>query len=355
MKPRLGAMVVNFNGGEKLLRCVGALKEQSRRLREIVVVDNGSNDDSLERVRAEIPGVRIIELGANRGLPFARNVGMRELSTDLVLSVDSDIYLEPSCVAEMERAHAERQAAVVCPRILLWPDRTVVHCDGASVHFAGMLALRHAFRPVGELERSGAPVGAVPGGCLLIDRERALAVGGFEDLFFFYYEDLEWSLKLRTRGHRLYCEPAAVAYHDRGEGTPGLSFRGRGSYPVRRAYLSMRNRWMTMLIHYRIRTMIVLLPALLAYEMGTFGIAIFRNWLGAWTRAWWWLLVHRRAVRDRRRLAQSARTVRDRDLLEGGPIPFTPGFVRSRIGKAVLVSLSAGLNLYWKMARRYIG
>lgn len=354
-EPSVGAVVVNYNGGEKLLRCVRALRMQDDPLREILVVDNGSTDGSIERMRAANPEVRTIELRENRGLPVARNVGLRELGTELVLSVDSDIYLEPACLSTMKRAYLDREASVVCPRIVLWPGGTTAHCDGASVHFLGTLTLRHGFRPVERLPEAGAPVGAFPGGCLLFDRERVRAAGGFDDLYFFYLEDLELSFRLRSRGHRFFCEPAAVVRHDLGDGTPGLSFRGEGPYPARRAYLIMRNRWLSILIHYHVRTMIVLLPVLLAYELGTLTAAILRGWPGAWARAWGWLLVHRRAVSERRRRAQAARKTRDRAILEGGPIPLAPGFVRSSFTRGLVATFSAGLNLYWKLARRFIG
>ncbi len=191
--------------------------------------------------------------------------------------------------------------------------------------------------------------------CLLVERSLALDAGGFDEDYFFYFEDLEFSIRLAGRGHRFLCDPAGVAYHDRGEGTPGLSFRGDGAYPARRFYLTARNRWMTILIHYRFRTLIVLAPALALYELAVLGLALRRGWLLQWLSAWFWQPAHTRALLAKRRRALRGRRRRDRELLRGGPLPLAPGLIQSRTIKTAVSTLSAGLNLYWRLARRWIG
>jgi GT2 family glycosyltransferase len=354
--PRLvGAVVVNYNGGDRILRSLQALREQHPPLHEVVVVDNGSTDGSIARIRQTDPAVRIIELGENRGLPAARNAGLRTLTTELALSIDSDVYLDPDCVGRLVAAQERESAEVVCPRIVLLPERSLVQCDGAWLYFLGTLGLRHGSRPLPSLPRETAPVGGCIGACLLMDREPILQAGGFEDLFFFYFEDLEFSLRLRGRGYRFICEPAALAHHDRGEGTPGLSFRGKGSYPLRRAYLSMRHRWLAILIHYRWRTLLVLSPALAIYELATIGFAVRRGWLREWARAWRWLVSHRGEIAGLRRREQAAKVRPDRDLLEAGDLPLAPGTLRSSLGRRMGALLSWTLGAYWKMARGLAG
>jgi GT2 family glycosyltransferase len=91
----------------------------------------------------------------------------------------------------------------------------------------GTLLLRHNSQSVGETDLQPTFVGGSASGCLLVNRARILAAGGFDETYFFHFEDLDLSARLRVLGHGLFCEPAAVVYHDRGEGTPGLAFRGR--------------------------------------------------------------------------------------------------------------------------------
>jgi GT2 family glycosyltransferase len=351
----IGAVVVNYDGGDRVLRCLHALKGQSLALARIVVVDNGSSDGSAEEIARRFPDVELVRLGANRGLPAARNVGLARLATPLALLADADVYLDPDGAERLERARERSGAAVVCPRIVLHPEDDVIQADGATVHFVGTLGLRHGGARLAGASAASELVGASPGGCMLVERATVLEAGGFDESFFFYFEDLEFSLRMRARGHAIACEPAAVARHDRRSGTEGLAFRGRGAYPARRAYLTMRNRLLTVLVHYRARTLAVLAPALLAYEVASLALAVARGAGREWARAWLWQARHAGAIRERRRRAQRLRVRPDRELLAGGPLPLAPGLLRSRVERAAVGALSRALDAYWRLVGGWIG
>jgi hypothetical protein len=156
-------------------------------------------------------------------------------------------------------------------------------------------------------------------------------------------------------GLRFWCEPAAEVFHEPSSGTLGLAFRGRGSYPARRAYFTMRNRLQVILIHYRWRTLLLLSPVLTLYELASLAAAIRKGWPAQWLRAWGWQLGNVRSLAARRRRVQSHRTVSDRDLLVGGEPPLAPGFVTSRIEDRLLRWFSSAVNGYWSLARRWVG
>jgi hypothetical protein len=351
----VAAVVVNYNGGERVLRVVEALLRQSYPLADFVVVDNASTDGSPERVRQRFPQVRVLVQEDNKGLSTARNVGLRAVQAPLVLLLDHDVYVEPCAIREMVQAYLAEAPAVVCPRVRLLPERDIVQAEGAAVHFLGMMILRHDFAPVNEVPRERAIVDGCIGACMLVARDRVLAAGGFDELFFFYFEDLEFSLRLRARGLRFLCEPHAEVFHERGQGTPGLSFRGVGQYPKRRAYFTMRHRLLIVLMHYRWRTLLVLLPVLGLCEAATLAVAVRRGWLTEWASAWSWQFRNLRTVLRRRRVTQASRTLPDRQLLVGGPPPLSPGFVGSAVERRLVEAFSAIVNGYWSVARRWIG
>lgn len=240
--PELGAVVINFNGGAKVVRVIEALRTHAPEIVEIIVADNGSTDDSVAVIRDRFPAVDVLELGTNLGLPNARNAGLARATSRYVLLLDADIYVTPGCSQAMLAAAKRYAATVVCPRIVLVPDGSTVQCDGAAPHVVGTLALLNpdsdrSLPPVAE-----GPVAGLIGAAMLIDRQAVLEAGGFNELYFFYFEDLEFSLRMRLLGHEVVRVPSAVVEHERGHGTVGLSFRGKGAYPARRAYLGMRNR-----------------------------------------------------------------------------------------------------------------
>jgi hypothetical protein len=350
----VAVVIVNFNGGQRVLRVVEALMRQSYPLAEVVVVDNSSIDGSPDRIRQRFPQVRVLVQEENKGLSAARNIGLRAVQTPLVLLLDHDVYVEPCAIHEMVQAYVAEAPAVVCPRIRFFPERDIVQAEGAAVHFLGMMILRNDHLNIKDLPRVRTIVGGCIGACMLIERNRILAVDGFDDLFFFYFEDLEFSLRLRARGMSFICEPRAEVLHERGEGTPGLSFRGVGQYPKRRAYLTMRNRLLILLIHYRWRTLLVLLPVLSLCEAATLAVAVRRGWLMEWAKAWTWQVRNLRTVLGRRRAMQAARSIPDRQLLVGGPPPLATGFVSSAAEQRLISAFSAIVNGYWSLARKWI-
>jgi len=112
---------------------------------------------------------------------------------------------------------------------------------------------------------------------------------------------------------------------------------------------------MTVLIHYRFRTLIVLSPALVLYELATLFITLVHGWGKLWARAYLSLLSNRRMIWQRRQLMQQNRCVNDKDLLVGGPLPLAPGFIRSPAANMTVATLSMILNLYWRLTRRWFG
>ena len=355
-RPTVSALLLSYNGGERTINTLRALTEQTYPLEAILVVDNGSTDGTVERIRAEfghVPGLRVIQQ-ENLGLPAARNAGIRAAASDLVFMVDADVYAEPDCVERLVRAHVDTGAAVVCPRIRLIPERDTVQCDGAAAHFTGNMVLRHAYQPADATPAVPAYVDGCIGASSLVDRRKVLDAGGWDEKIFLYFEDHEFCTRMRAQGHRFYSEPRALVYHDRVT-QAGLTFRGKGHYPARRAFLNIRDRWTVILTNYSLRTLIVLGPALLFYEAACFGIVILRGWLKPWFQAVWWHVTHLGPTLRRRREVQRKRRVADRDLLVGGPLPFTPGFVNSKWAAMGVSVLSATLDAYWRLTRRLIG
>lgn len=352
---QVAALVVNFNGGRRFAQTIDALVRQSPAFAEIIAVDNASTDGSPDKVLDRHPAVRMIRLRENIGLARARNLALASTEAPLVMVLDHDIYLEEDCLARMLACLHATGATVVCPRIRLVPEQHVVQADGAEIHFLCALRLRHAFMPRADLPVRRTEVGGAIGACQLMRREAVVDAGGFDEVMFFYQEDLEFSLRLRARGLTIWCEPSAEVLHERAGGTPGLSFRGTGSYPPRRAYLTMRHRLFAMLVHYRLRTLLVLAPALFLAELAALAAAIGKGWPLQWLRAWGWILHSLPLLLARRRVARVARRVPDRALLVGGEPPLAQAYLTSGPERHLFTAFTAMMRGYWRVVRTLIG
>jgi GT2 family glycosyltransferase len=350
----VSAVVINFNGGAKLRDSVLSLCSQTVTLQSIVVVDNGSTDTSVDSIDNIDPRVTTLELGENLGLTRARNAGMRAVESEFILLCDNDICLAPGALAHLLNTAKTEHAAVVCPRIVYHPDRDTIQTDGAKNHYLGIMSMRRPDTPVVGSISEVTAVNSAIGACYLLNRKQIIDCGGFNELYFFYFEDLEFALRIRSRDLQMIFDSNAVVFHNRGAGTPGLSFRGAGSYPRLRAELSMRNRLLTIALHFQTRTLFVMSPALVVYECTNFAYCLLRGWTSDWFRSWHWITRHRHEIIKRRRKLNQVRKIGDRQLLSGGPIPFSKGFLSSSVQRFLANALSGVLNAYWLLARHLL-
>ena len=350
---RITAVVINYNSGPALAAAIEALRNQTVTFEEIIVVDNDSTDGSTD-IDNRDEAFRLIQSGENAGAAAARNAGFEAATTELVMVIDADMLPAPDCAENLLRTLDEFEATVALPRIVYAPEFTTVQFDGGDPHFLGLLSLHNRDTPLADSPAVDRIVNAAPSSCLLVNRERVLALGGFCSFYFFYFEDLEFGQRLTMAGERIVFTSSAVTGHDQGEGTPGLSYRGTGDYPKRRAYLTMRNRLLTIACLYSGRSIVLLLPALVVFEGVTFLGSIWRGWTAQWLSAWWWLFRNHRVWRRHRVMAQSHRQCRDSAVLTGGDIPFATGFLNAGWQERLAAVLSAMLNGWWRAVRRWL-
>ena len=194
---------------------------------EVVVVDNASTDGTPALVRARFPSVQVVESGGNLGFARANNVGAARTTAPLLLLLNPDTIVDakaiPRLVAELS-AHPE--AAVAGPRLIDEQGRAELSF-GPPISPWGELRqkvllsmynrnVRAAVRYVERLSHSPGERSWVSGACLLIRRPDWDAVGGFDERFFMYTEDVDLCRSLSGRGRTIRFVPDAEVRHLRG-------------------------------------------------------------------------------------------------------------------------------------------
>src|SRR5690606_36345407 len=158
-RPVVSVVVVNWNGAHYLPECLTAVLAQEPVPEEVIVVDNGSDDGSVDVVRRAFPDVRVLELGTHAGPGAARNAGPRAARCERVLCLDNDVVLQPGVLTALCAAlDADPRAAIVQARSVLAAAPDTVHYDAADVHYLGMLVLHNWYRPLREAEPVDRPV-----------------------------------------------------------------------------------------------------------------------------------------------------------------------------------------------------
>lgn len=350
-KPTL--CVINYNGASVLPDALSAARELRDRFGEMLVIDNGSTDGSVNDVERNYPPFRVVHLGSNLGAGGARNAGLREASSDLILFIDNDVAMTAACIDELVSAlSAHPQAALAAAAVVYAHQRDTVQYDGAECHFLGIQTLLDENRPVGELDPVVRKVGSIVTCCFLADRARLPADVTFDEDFFYQLEDHDFGVRVRARGPEILSVPTAICYH--GKGTEGLSIRHTGTYTTKRVYYLIRNRWLFVLKNYSMRTMVLLAPLFAFYELAQFAIVLKKGWLREWWQAFHWVLGNLAEIISSRRYIQSRRQVPDREILKGGRIPFRRELTVSPVEEAAQSLLNTVASTYWALVRPLI-
>jgi GT2 family glycosyltransferase len=219
--PAVAVVVPSWNSRELLPRCLASLRGQGIEL-ETMVVDNGSSDGSVAYLEAE--GVPHVALGENTGFAAAVNLGVARTSAAAILVLNADTALEPGCVARLlEALEADSALGGVQPRILQLEDggeAAPAAIESARLYSAGQALTRdgRAFeRGAGEEQRPDllAPgeVFGVCGAACLLRRELFAELGGYDERYFAFYEDVDLNVRARIAGRRFAYAPEAVVWH----------------------------------------------------------------------------------------------------------------------------------------------
>jgi GT2 family glycosyltransferase len=217
-KPPVCAVVLTHNHVDDTLACLASLEGQSYPNLQLLVVDNGSGDNTPARVRAEFPRVRIVTTGRNLGVPTGYNVGFSialQAGAKYVLMLNNDTVLAPDMLEKLvDAADADARTGVAMPLVLYHDRPDVIWAAGGR---------RRRFPPAiviigeGEDSRNIAHLPArleyAVGCCLLIHRRAFEKAGLLDPAYFFYFEDWDFSERVRASGLTIHLVHEARVWH----------------------------------------------------------------------------------------------------------------------------------------------
>ncbi|MCS7024957.1 MAG: glycosyltransferase family 2 protein [Bryobacteraceae bacterium] len=218
----ISVIIVNWNRRQLLARCLASLMRQREANLEIIVVDNGSSDGSLEMVESEFGRgqpfpVRLIANSYNRGFCAANNQGIALARHPWVALINNDAEADPDWAASLlEAAQSRPDVGMVASKILVYDEPGRIDKVGHLVYFDG----QNRGRGSGEFDHGQydqLEEVAWPDGCAAAYRKAMLEeIGGFDEDFFAYADDAELGLRARLAGWRALYTPRAVVRHHRG-------------------------------------------------------------------------------------------------------------------------------------------
>jgi GT2 family glycosyltransferase len=304
-KATTAIVVLNWNSGEMTAECIRSLFQMNTDRFEIIVVDNGSRDGSLEYLRRQFPGVRILPQDHNLGFAAGCNVGMKfalERGFKYVLPLNNDTVVDPAFLAELLHAADQHpQAAMISPKIYFqdMPNR-VWWAGGSFSLWTGMA--KHIGRKVVDRNQfdQEARIDWATGCAALIKSDILNETGLFDEVFFAYSEDLDLSLRLRRAGYEIWYAPKARLWHKEGF----VCRKNVGESP--RKYLSTRNLLLVMRKHARPIQWLTFLPNFLVRYVAFYVVLslVRRDYRSAWA-VFRGILAFRRTRQSRSGTAQN--------------------------------------------------
>ncbi|MDD8027457.1 MAG: glycosyltransferase family 2 protein [Acidobacteriota bacterium] len=231
----VSAILVNYNDRSHLGPCLDSLwPEMSGPGDEIIVVDNASTDGSREMLAAGYPGVRVLALAENAGFAKANNLGIRESRGGYLFFLNTDTIVRPFAVRRLVATLESQPGAGACAPALVHPGGRFQVSFGGEVNFFGQIVQKTILNPWSRrsVPRRTKPHDAawLSAACLLARREAVDRVGGFDEAFFIYFEDIDLCRRIREAGWRLIFDPRVQIQHVGGATTSSRLRRSRLEY-----------------------------------------------------------------------------------------------------------------------------
>ena len=232
---RLSAVVVNYNAGEAIGSCLESLRESG--IDDIVVVDNDSTDGSVELVKALEPQPKLVQPGRNLGYGAAANLGVAAAAGELIFVCNPDLVVEPGALELLGRALDARTDAAVAGPMLLESDGSVYPSgrsfpglgDSLGHGFVGLFwrdnPWTRRYRLIGDEQQTARDADWVSGAGFMVRRSAFAVVGGFDEAYFMYVEDVDLCWRLHRAGWGVLYVPSARAVHEQGRSTSRHPYR----------------------------------------------------------------------------------------------------------------------------------
>jgi len=305
--PKVSIIVPNWNGIKYTLKCLDSLKKLNYKNYEVIVVDNGSTDNSVDVLKKR-KDIKLIQNKRNLGFAEGCNVGVRNSTGEYISILNNDMVVDKNYLIELVKA------AKSAPRIGAVSAKTYNKYGRKRYVFNGYGTMNLLGFPIINKKISGKKYVDsfyAAGGTLLY--KKSLVKEPFDPDYFIYSEDIYFSWLLRLKGYAIKIVPKAILYH---EGWADVKAATKHNKKLENYFagLGERNRMMNLFLFYEPKTLVkLLLPLLL--------LTFLRNvsnprQIGVRLKSYFWLLKNARKICKKRKRIQKQRKVKDEDIMK---------------------------------------
>lgn len=299
--PKVSVIIINYNGKKYLKNCIGSLKKGSFKDFEIILVDNGSSDDSVTFVKQDYPEVKVLELGRNLGLSIASNKGRELAKGKYFFFYNNDTIADKEMLTELVKIMESNPGIGICGcKTLTYDGTKEINC-GVEMDTLGY--------PYGK----GKPF--YVDAAIFVRKDVFNQIGGFDEKMFLYCEDRDLCWRTWLYGYKVIPVPTAIFRHDSICLDKGSEF----STNIRRRFMNEAFTLRMLLKNYSFFPLILVLPIYFMQNLVEIYIYLikrkFKFVLRTYLSAYYWNLKNLRDTLNRRKVVQRNRKISDMQLM----------------------------------------
>jgi len=209
-QPLISIIIVNYNGKTYLEKCLDSLSKITYKNYEIILVDNNSEDDSIEFVKKHYPLNIIIKLDRNYGYAYPNNVGAKNAKGELLLFLNNDTWVDSKFISEMINVLNHDKNIAICQSLILQPNGEV----DSSGDFIDEIGVSFSSKEKVDDTRT---ILSAKGASMLVRKDVFESLGGFDEKFFVSFEDVDFGWRSWILGYRAVVCPKSIVSHVGGQ------------------------------------------------------------------------------------------------------------------------------------------
>jgi GT2 family glycosyltransferase len=208
-------VILTYNGINLLKDCLKSVIQQTVLPKNIIIVDDGSNDGTSNYILENYPSIKLINIRNNQGIPKGFNKALKICESDYVAWINNDTILKSNWLEEMYSFINKHPSAASCDSLIMYNDkRDIVWAMGGEYTIMGSCRFRNQRKNINDFKNLENKEIQVTVGCAAIYRRSVFDdIGVLDESFFLGFEDVDWSLRAILAGYKNYNVVSAVVYH----------------------------------------------------------------------------------------------------------------------------------------------
>jgi GT2 family glycosyltransferase len=261
LKLSTSIIILNYNGGNDLFECIESIHQTKNCQYEIILIDNNSTDESHINCKNKFPQIKLIKNNKNIGM-VARNIGIKNTKSDFVVFLDSDTIVEKDWLENLIESFKKHGEGLYQPKILEKKNKNVISSYGNMINIFGFGFARERNNIENIQFEKFSKIGYTSGACTFSSLDTIKKIGGIDEIFFAYHDDLEYGWRASLLGIDSFFEPKSKIYH-----RVSLTLKKSSK---KKFFLTERNRLICLKTLYSRKTFYRILPLVIILELGIF-------------------------------------------------------------------------------------